>query len=122
MRFFIAAVVAFATMTLDFENFKLNYGLHGLTRGAFTVAAGYTGEEDKVEPAEHSVGTEAAARPVETNGPSVDNEPAAEVEAAAPEPKKDFCDALREAAESSDIPVAFFARLSGRKADFRPLK
>jgi hypothetical protein len=118
MRFFIAAVVAFATMTLDFENFKLNHGLHGMTRGAFTVAAGFAGEEDKVEPAEHSVGTEAAAHPVETNGLS-DGEPAAEVEAAAPEPKKDFCDALREAAESSDIPVAFFARLLWQESRFQ---
>jgi hypothetical protein len=119
MRFFIAAVVAFATMTLDFENFKLNYGLHGMTRGAFTVAAGFAGQEDKVEPAEHAVGTEAAAHPVETNGPSVDSEPVAEVEAPAPEPKKDFCDALREAAESSDIPVAFFARLLWQESRFQ---
>jgi hypothetical protein len=118
MRFFIAAVVAFATMTLDFENFKLNYRLHGMTRGAFTVAAGFAGEEDKVEPAEHSVGTEAAAHPVEINGPS-DSEPVAEAEAAAPEPKKDFCDALREAAESSDIPVAFFARLLWQESRFQ---
>src|SRR5712671_1820683 len=59
MRFFIAAVVAFATMTFDFESFKLNYGLQGTTRGAF-------------------------------NGPSVDSEPVAEVEAATPEPKRDF--------------------------------
>src|SRR6476660_9769601 len=103
MRFFIAAVVAFATMTLDFENFKLNYGLHGMTRGAFTVAAGFAGQEDKVEPAEHAVGSE----------------PVAEVEAPAPEPKKDFCDALREAAESSDIPVAFFARLLWQESRFQ---
>src|SRR5258706_11892074 len=70
MRFFIAAVVAFATMTFDFESFKLNYGLHGMTRGAFTVAAGYAGEGDKAEPAEHSVGTQAAAHPGETKSPS----------------------------------------------------
>src|SRR6267378_1545112 len=85
MRFFIAAVVAFATMTLDFESFKLNYGLHGMTRSAFTVAAGYAGEEDKLEPAEHSVRTEAAAHP----------------------------------AESSDIPVAFFARLLWQESRFQ---
>ena len=90
MRFFIAAVVAFATMTLDFESFKLNYGLHGMTRSAFTVAAGYAGGEDKVEPAEHSVGTEAAAHPVETDGLPVDSAPVAEVEAPTPEPKKRF--------------------------------
>ncbi len=119
MRFFIAAVVAFATMTFDFESFKLNHGLHGMARGAFTVAAGHAGEEDKVEPAEHSVGTEAAAHPVETNSPSVDSEAVAEVEAPTPEPKKDFCDALREAAESSDIPVAFFARLLWQESRFQ---
>src|SRR5258705_13037005 len=121
-RFFIAAVVAFETMTLDFESFKLNYGLHGMTRSAFTVAAGYAGEEDKLEPAEHSVSTEAAAHPVETNGLSVDSEPAAEVEAPTPEPKKDFCDALREAAESSDIPVAFFALLLWQESRFQAFK
>lgn len=119
MRFFIAAVVAFATMTLDFESFKLNYALQGTTRGAFTVAVGRAGEEDKVEPAEHSVGTEAAIDPVATNGSSVDSEPVAEGEAPAPEPKKDFCDALREAAESSDIPVAFFARLLWQESRFQ---
>ena len=106
MRFFIAAVVAFATMSLDFESFKLNHGLQGTTRGAFTVAAGHageedkSGEEDKVEPAQYSSGTEAAAHPVETNAPSVDSEPVAEIEAPTPEPKKDFCDALKEAAAS----------------------
>src|SRR6266403_1657864 len=114
-----AAVVAFATMTLDFESFKFNYGLHGMLRGEFTVAAGHTGEEDKVEPAEHSIDIEAAVHPVKANGPSVDSEPVAEVEAPTPDPKKDFCDALREAAESSDIPVAFFARLLWQESRFQ---
>jgi hypothetical protein len=34
-------------------------------------------------------------------------------------PKPDFCDALRQAAESSDIPVAFFARLLWQESRFR---
>ena len=119
MRFFIAAVVAFATMTLDFENFKLNYGLQGAMRGAFTIAAGHAAEEDKVEPTEPSIRIEAAAHPVETNGASLDSEPVAAIEAPTPEPKKDFCDALREAAESSDIPVAFFARLLWQESRFQ---
>src|SRR6266699_3810068 len=88
MRFFIAAVVAFATMTLDFENFKLNYGLQGATRGAFTIAAGHAAEEEPTEP---SIRIEAAAHPVETNGPSLDSEPVAAIDAPTPEPKKDFC-------------------------------
>jgi Transglycosylase SLT domain len=33
-------------------------------------------------------------------------------------PSKDFCDALKEAAESSDIPVAFFARLLWQESRF----
>ena len=119
MRFFIAAVVAFATMTLDFESFKLNYVLQGATRGAFTIAAGHAAEEDDLQPAAHSIGAEAAAHPVETNGPSLDGEPVAEIDAPTPEPKKDFCDALREAAESSDIPVAFFARLLWQESRFQ---
>jgi hypothetical protein len=34
-------------------------------------------------------------------------------------PKVDFCDALRQAAESSDLPVAFFARLLWQESRFR---
>src|ERR1700682_5707487 len=111
MRFFIAALVAFAMMTIDFESFKLSYGLQGTTRGAFTVAAGHVGEEDKAQSAEHSIGTEDA----------VSSEPVAEVEVPTPmqaEPKRDFCDALKEAAESSDIPIAFFARLLWQASRF----
>src|SRR5258705_13725293 len=69
MRFFIAAVVAFATMTFDFESFKLNHGLHGMARGAFTVAAGQAGEEDKSEPAAHSVRPAASGHPYGNQGP-----------------------------------------------------
>src|SRR4051794_34920388 len=60
MRFFIAAVVAFAMMTLDFESFKFNYALQGATRGAFTIATGHAAEQDKVEPTEPSIRIEAA--------------------------------------------------------------
>jgi hypothetical protein len=35
------------------------------------------------------------------------------------QPKADFCDALRQAAESVDIPVAFFARLLWQESRFR---
>ncbi len=122
MRFFIAAVVAFATMTIDFENFKLSYRLQGTTRGAFTLAAGHVGDEYKIQAAEHPIGIEDAVSRVETDGSSVASEPVAEVEAPAPmqaEPKKDFCDALKEAAESSDIPIAFFARLLWQESRFQ---
>jgi hypothetical protein len=35
-----------------------------------------------------------------------------------PEPARNFCDALKQAAESSDIPVAFFARLLWQESRF----
>jgi Transglycosylase SLT domain len=37
-------------------------------------------------------------------------------------PRKDFCEALKEAAESSDIPVAFFARLLWQESRFNSLE
>src|SRR5258707_7551841 len=70
MRFFIAAVVAFATMTFDFESFKLNHGLHGMARGAFTVAAGHAGAGGKGEAARPFGGAEGPAPPVGTKEPA----------------------------------------------------
>ena len=121
MRFFIAAVVAFGMMTIDFESLKLGHRLQGTIQGGFTIAAGHVGEADKVQPAEDSTATDAVS-PVETNDPSAVSEPIVEVEAPAAteaEPKKDFCGALREAAESSDIPIAFFARLLWQESRFQ---
>jgi hypothetical protein len=119
MRFFIAAAVAFGMMTIDFESLKLGHRFQGTIQGGFTIAAGHVG--DKAQPAENSTGTDAVS-PVETNDPSAVSEPVVEVEAPAAteaEPKKDFCDALREAAESSDIPIAFFARLLWQESRFQ---
>lgn len=50
---------------------------------------------------------------------SVEEQQAAPADQAAEPAKPDFCDALREAAESSDIPVAFFARLLWQESRFR---
>ena len=46
-------------------------------------------------------------------------EQAAIADAPIEQPKADFCDALRQAAESSDLPVAFFARLLWQESRFR---
>src|SRR6476659_8303958 len=124
MRFLIAAVVAFGAMTIDFEtNFKRRHDLHRPARGAFTVAAGEAGNDDALVPTKYSVATEGApaVSPVETNDFSVSRETNSQIEAEEIEeqPKKDFCDALKEAAESSDIPVAFFARLLWQESRFR---
>jgi hypothetical protein len=124
MRFLIAAVVAFGVMTIDFEtNFKRRHDLNRPARGAFTVAAGEAGNDDALVPTRYSVATEGApaVSPVETNDFSVARETNSQIEAEEIEeqPKKDFCDALKEAAESSDIPVAFFARLLWQESRFR---
>jgi hypothetical protein len=50
---------------------------------------------------------------------SVEEPQAAPADVTAGPAKPDFCDALREAAESSDIPVAFFARLLWQESRFR---
>src|SRR5258708_11402172 len=70
-----AAVVAFATMTLDFESFKFNYGLHGMLRGEFTVAAGQTWGGNKGEAPGHFIEIQASVYPAKTNGPYGCNEP-----------------------------------------------
>src|SRR5258706_11701356 len=90
-----------------------------MTRSAFTVAAGYAGEEDKLEPAEHSVSTEAATHEVKPIGLSVDGEQFAKVEAPTRERKNVSGAAVREAAESSDIRVAFLARLLWQESRFQ---
>jgi hypothetical protein len=51
--------------------------------------------------------------------PSAEKQQAVVTDDAIESPKADFCDALRQAAESSDIPVAFFARLLWQESRFR---
>jgi hypothetical protein len=123
MRFFVAAVLALGLMTVDFEtSFKPSYALQATAHSPFTSVPEQVGDDDTVQPVDHSVRQEDATTPAETNGLSVVSKAAPQVEAPAliqDEPKKDFCDALKEAAESSDIPIAFFARLLWQESRFR---
>jgi len=120
MRFLIAAVAAFAMMTLNFEtSFKLGDSLLG-TPSVLTAAAGEA--EEQLRPVEHSIATADAVSPTEAHDLAVVREVVPQVEASGPvqqSPKKDFCEALREAAESSNIPIAFFARLLWQESRFR---
>jgi hypothetical protein len=58
----------------------------------------------------------AAFRPAEERA---EEQQAPVADATTEPPKADFCDALRQAAESNDIPVAFFARLLWQESRFR---
>ena len=111
MRFFAAAVVAFGIMTVDF---KANYNNQ---ESIFTAAAA---QEHKVQFAEQSIGKEDAGDRLETNDLSVVSEAVPQATEPVQElPKKTFCNALKEAAESSNIPIGFFARLLWQESRFR---
>ena len=118
MRFFIAAVVALGTMTIDFEtNFKLKGNVQD-SRSAFTTAAG----EEELPSVERSIDPVSAASLPEAHELAVVREmtPQVETSMATQEPPKNrFCEALRQAAESSNIPIAFFARLLWQESRFR---
>lgn len=112
MRFFVAAVVAFGIMTIDFKANDNNQ------ESIFTAAAAQV--EHKVQSAEQSSGKEDAVDRLETKDLSVGSEAVPQATAPVQElPKKNFCSALKEAAESSSIPIGFFARLLWQESRFR---
>jgi hypothetical protein len=123
MRFLAAAAVAFAIMMIDFETgLKLTDNLQGTPQSVFRVTAGQA--EDGIQSTEHPVGAVNAVGPVETktDGLSAISAAVPQVKAIEPAqelPKKNFCGALKEAAESSNIPIAFFARLLWQESRFR---
>jgi hypothetical protein len=104
MRFFVAAVFAFGIMTIDFKANDDNQ------ESIFTAAAAQA--EHKIQSAEQPIGKEDAADRLEANELSVVSEAVPQATEPAQElPKKNFCSALKEAAESSNIPIGIFARL-----------
>jgi hypothetical protein len=120
MRFFIAAVIALGTMTIDFEtNFKFEGNVQDTdTRSAFTSAAG----EEETRSVERSINVESVAGLPETHELAVVREWTPQVEnsvATEETPNNGFCEALRQAAEASNIPIAFFARLLWQESKFR---
>jgi hypothetical protein len=112
MRFFVAAVVAFGIMTIDFKADDDHQ------ESIFTAAAAQA--EPKVQSAAQSIGKEDAVDGLETNDLSVISEAVPQATEQVQElPKKNFCSALKEAAESSSIPIGFFARLLWQESRFR---
>jgi hypothetical protein len=120
MRVFIAAVVACVVLTTDFE-------LSHTPSVSTHVGAARVGNENEIvsiERANPDRSLSFPAIPTPTNRLSVasateDEIPVSEVVL---EANKSFCDALKEAAESSDIPVAFFARLLWQESRFQSLE
>jgi len=112
MRFFIAAVVALGIMTIDFRANDTNQ------ESIFTAAAAQA--EHKFQFAEQSINTEDAVDGLEAKDVSVVGEAVRQATEPVQElPKNDFCSALKEAAESSSIPIGFFARLLWQESRFR---
>src|SRR3954469_6805955 len=112
MRFFIAAVVALGIMTIDFRANDTNQ------ESIFTAAAAQA--EHKFQFAEQSINTEDAVDGLETDVLTVVSEAVPQATEPVQElPKNDFCSALKEAAESSNIPIGFFARLLWQESRFR---
>lgn len=111
MRFVVAAVVAFGIMTIDFRANDNSLGR------PFTKAAAQA--EHKAQSAKPAIGKEEAID-LETNDAPVVSEAVPEAAEPVQElPKKNFCSALKEAAESSSIPIGFFARLLWQESRFR---
>jgi len=111
MRFFVAAVVALGIMTIDFRAYETSQ------RSILTGAAAQA--ENKVQSTERSIGKEDAVTRLETNDVSVSEAVPQATEPVQELPKKNFCSALKEAAESSSIPIGFFARLLWQESRFR---
>jgi hypothetical protein len=110
MRLVIAAFVAWSALGLDFDR---------LNRPASEKAGNQvTAEADEVESpglasSDHSKDGQA------THLASPTDEPVEPAGLIAPEIERNFCEALKEAAEASNIPVPFFARLLWQESRFQ---
>src|SRR5215471_9162589 len=122
MRFVIAALAAFLVLMLDFDRSPSQV----FTQPSTTETS--AGSKDSASDAvlfaarfiESAAAAEEPASPDKTETPA----PAAQPDNSASEPKPAsamdvFCHTLKEAAEASEIPVAFFARLIWQESRFR---
>ncbi|MBR1247524.1 lytic transglycosylase domain-containing protein [Bradyrhizobium sp. AUGA SZCCT0169] len=114
MRFLVAVVIVFVTMTVSFESSsELNHDYQQ------NLQSPPTDIEPTRSESQGSRHLEAVAKEAHTSGyfDGITNleERVLEQDGS----KKDFCQALREAAETSSIPVAFFARLLWQESKFQ---
>jgi hypothetical protein len=113
MRVVIAAFVALAVWGSDFE--KL-----GNRRGEDVNRIGPAIAADRITDSDARPGS--ASDPAKTTDDLLGYASEEQADASEAEPERSFCEALREAADSSDIPVAFFARLLWQESRFRSLE
>jgi soluble lytic murein transglycosylase-like protein len=123
MRFVVAACAAFLVLMFDFDPSASRQA------SAFEPAALQNDQASPLVPvvdmflasvqAIELANARAAYEPVDPPAPQAPVEQAAPIEQAAVSPTDQFCHALREAAEASDIPVPFFARLIWQESRFK---
>jgi len=109
MRFVIAAFLAWSALGLDVDKLNKQFGEKpGEHRAGLAnqIAGSIAAASDNAEATDLSV----------ASGSEEPIEPAA---ANASRPEKNFCEALRDAAEASEIPLPFFARLLWQESRFQ---
>src|SRR5262245_19892990 len=115
MRFVIAALAAFLVLMLDLDGpagpVSSANNLHlAANSPSARISSAFAALFKSAEASEEANKTPE----LQTPPPSTPGEPLAEES-----PRDPFCHALREAAENSEIPVAFFARLLWQESRFR---
>lgn len=120
MRFVIAALLVFVVMMINLNSVSehtTGTSLRDKTRNENQmVLRDRAADPDAGLPV---VVAQAAINVANAAVPSAEERQAIVTDDPIESPKADFCDALRQAAESSDIPVAFFARLLWQESRFR---
>jgi len=122
MRFIVAALAAFLALMLDFDPSPSAIASDAPTiktaavsldsaSDAVPFATRFTGR-DPVNEAPITMAGDAAPAPASQSDDAA-------IESPAPPTTNAFCQALKEAAEASEIPVAFFARLIWQESGFR---
>src|SRR3954462_8077927 len=118
MRFVIAALLVFVVMMINLNSvFEHTAGtsLPDKTRNENQVAF----PDRAADPDEGFPLRVAQAAMINVASAAVEQQQPVLADDTIESPKADFCEALRQAAESSDIPVAFFARLLWQESRFR---
>jgi hypothetical protein len=117
MRFIIAALAAFLVLMLDIDRSPSSIN-------ASTIPASAVSRDSTSDPVPFAARfIESADASEESNAMVVNETPTVEPSDAAAEPQASpidtFCHTLKEAAQASEIPVAFFARLIWQESRFR---
>jgi soluble lytic murein transglycosylase-like protein len=126
MRFVIAALLVFVVMMINLNSVSEHAAGRNLrdknrneNQVAYPDRAADPDSRFSIYFAQGAMNVANAAVPPAEEPPAAEEQPAVVADEAIEPRKADFCDALRQAAESVDIPVAFFARLLWQESRFR---